>query len=293
MTGCSFPSANISGIDFGPRAMNRSTWCWRRRIPLRHEALWRARLADLPPERQAWIGKPEGRSLWIEYYADHGGDARRLANRWKGQVRKISARQWLASACFSRPLRLSPTLWIVPEPVKKGGLPGKQTLCIPAGVAFGSGEHETTGMMARALARKRWAGLRVLDVGTGSGILALVARVQGAEKVRATDFDPVAIRVARQNEVQNFKRPAIAWVVEDVRALRGESWDLITANLFSDLLIAAAARIVRHLREGGEIWLSGILKSQEAGVVKMYRKYGCRLVEAKHKGKWVFLRLAR
>jgi ribosomal protein L11 methyltransferase len=273
--------------------MNASTWCWRRRILPHEEAAWRARLADLPQDRLAWIEKPGRRTLWIEYYAERFAEARRLAARWKGQVWKMAAREWLSPRHSVPPLRLSGDLWIVPEPVKKAEFFGKTILCIPAGMAFGSGEHETTGMMARAMARKRLAGLHVLDLGTGSGILALVARVQGAGEVRATDFDPVAIRVARQNEAQNFSRPMISWAVEDVLTLRGKAWDLIVANLFSDLLIAAAPRIVRRLRKNGELWLSGILQSQKAGVVRAYQKYGCRLLETKRKGKWVFLRLAR
>jgi SAM-dependent methyltransferase len=119
----------------------------------------------------------------------------------------------------SPPLRIGRALEIVrgrptgPSPVPR--------LCLPHGLAFGSGEHATTSMLLHALARRR--DLRetaVLDLGTGSGVLALAARRLGSRKITATDFDAAAVRTARENESRNFRQPLVRWQCADVRHLR-------------------------------------------------------------------------
>jgi ribosomal protein L11 methyltransferase len=134
----------------------------------------------------------------------------------------------------------------------------------------------------------------VLDLGTGSGVLALAARLFGARKIVATDFDPDAIRTARENEALNFAQPLIHWRRADVRKLRATvRYDLVLANLFSGILIEAAPRIAGCVSPGGELWLSGVLASQEKEVASVYCGQGMQLIRAFRRGKWIMLRLAR
>ena len=158
-------------------------------------------------------------------------------------------------------------------------------------MAFGSGEHATTFMLLRALAqRSDLEKAVVLDLGTGSGILALLARRRGGRRIVATDFDPDAIRTARTNERLNFPDAQIQWRVADVRRLRARGrYHLVLANLFSGILIAAAAVIAASVAPGGELWLSGILRTQSDEVARAYRKIGLKFIGRKSRGKWVML----
>jgi ribosomal protein L11 methyltransferase len=171
----------------------------------------------------------------------------------------------------------------------------KNRLHVPHGIAFGSGEHATTFMLLKALAVKGdWSHARVLDLGTGSGVLALAARQFGARKIVATDFDPDSIRTARQNEALNFSTPLIQWRQADVKKLRpSPRYDLVLANLFSGILVEAAAQIRRCVSPGGDLWLSGILGSQEKEVITAYRRQGLKHSCTNRRGKWVMLELTQ
>jgi ribosomal protein L11 methyltransferase len=164
---------------------------------------------------------------------------------------------------------------------------------VPHGLAFGSGEHATTFLLLRALTRHGNLSA-VLDLGTGSGILALAARRLGAAKIAALDFDPEAIRTARRNERLNFRLPTIHWRQADVKKLRTQNgYELVLANLFSGILCAAAEIITGAVAPGGELWMSGILRPQRQEVVEAYEKRGWRLLRAVRRGKWVMLQWRR
>ena len=214
-----------------------------------------------------------------------------LARQFGGRVRPVHPRDW-SQSCPAPPTRIGRRLQIVHAgtPVPKGDLP---RLHIPHGMAFGSGEHATTHMLLQALTRHEGCGgISVLDLGTGSGILALAARLLGARKVVATDFDPDAVRTARQNEALNFPAPRIGWRCADVKRLRATArYDLVLANLFSGILCEAAPQIAGSVAPGGQLWLGGILRSQQEEVLAVYRGQGLRLARAVNRGKWVMLQL--
>jgi ribosomal protein L11 methyltransferase len=132
----------------------------------------------------------------------------------------------------------------------------------------------------------------VLDLGTGSGVLALAARLFGASKIVATDFDEEAVRTARQNEALNFPQPLIRWTCSDVKKLRAKvRYELVLANLFSGILCEAAPQISASVAPGGQLWLSGILAFQRDEVIAAYRRQGLPLMRALRRGKWVMLML--
>jgi ribosomal protein L11 methyltransferase len=193
------------------------------------------------------------------------------------------------------PTRISPALEILHDKPRKK-LAANQ-LVIPHGLAFGSGDHATTFMLLRALARGQSGEPvpdRVLDLGTGSGVLALAARRFGAKHIVATDFDPAAVRTARQNEALNFSTPLIRWRRADVKKLNAKSrFDLVLGNLFSGILVEAARQITTSLAPGGQLWLSGILREQEHEVIAAYRARGLKLLRSSHRGKWVMLRFGQ
>jgi ribosomal protein L11 methyltransferase len=233
--------------------------------------------------------KPSAARLLLSVYAASRAEVKPLHDLWGGEIRKVLAKEWLAPAKVP-PLRIGRALEIVHDEAQRKTGPVAR-LFIPLGIAFGGGEHATTSMLLRALARrKNMNSCRVLDLGTGSGILALAARQFGAEKIEALDFDAGAIRTARANEALNFSTPRVRWRRADVKRLRVPvRYDLVLANLFSGILCQAAAQITAALAPGGELWLSGILRSQEREVAAAYRRKKLQLVRAARRGRWVML----
>jgi ribosomal protein L11 methyltransferase len=171
------------------------------------------------------------------------------------------------------------------------------TLRLEAGPAFGSGHHETTQGCLRALdwlARQQAPG-RVLDLGCGSGVLALAAARLGAQAVMATDIDPVAVRTAaanaRSNRVAGAVRTLCSVGFDTIPP--GARFDLILANILAEPLKALAPDMRDRVAEGGRIVLSGLLRRQEASVRAVYRAHGFTMVRRFVLGQWPTLVLRR
>ena len=273
------------------------TWCWRRWIPSNRQDFWVARLEAAGRSSWAFVERPGRVRVLLEVYANSRAGAEILGRQWGGRVQVMELREWFRPC--PAPTTIGRQLEIV-----HGELPARNRavcprLVIPHGLAFGSGEHATTYMLLRALAchgfeiRSPVRGARILDLGTGSGVLALAARLFGAKRIVATDFDPQAVGTARQNEVLNFSCPLIRWRRADVRRLRAKArYDVVLANLFSGILVEAAPQIARSVSSNGELWLSGILATQQQReVVAAYRGQGLRLMRTVQRGKWIMLML--
>jgi ribosomal protein L11 methyltransferase len=280
------------------------TWCWRRWIVSGRQETWIGRLQAAGCASWALTERPARARVLLEAYVESRAAAVALTRPWGGRIRAVDAREWIKTRP-APPTRIGRRLEIVREKARSRKKPAWPWLHIPHGLAFGSGEHATTFMLLRALASKAdWSrtavrstivrSTTVLDLGTGSGVLALTARLFGARKIVATDFDPDAVRTARQNEALNFSEPMIRWRRADVRKLRTTvRYDLVLANLFSGILGEAAPRIADCVSPGGQLWLSGILDSQQEEVIAAYRVQGLQLIRAAHRGKWVMLVLRR
>jgi ribosomal protein L11 methyltransferase len=170
---------------------------------------------------------------------------------------------------------------------------------IEAGMAFGTGHHETTALCLGALSelarRRRFA--NVLDLGCGTGVLAIAAAKLWRKRVLASDIDPVAVEVTRQNAAANGEAPLVAAVVADglshpALAARAP-YELIVANILAAPLTRLAVQIVPALRLGGVLVLSGLLRWQENLVLSFYRAQGLTLREIRRDGAWSALVLER
>jgi ribosomal protein L11 methyltransferase len=270
--------------------MPKPTWSWQRRIAPADADAWIARLQAAGCATWTLTERPNRARTLLAVY-----DARRepilaLRGLFGGQVVSIDQSAWLSTKP-TPPTRINAKLEILHDKPRRKT--AAHQLVIPHGLAFGSGEHSTTFMLLRALAREPMPP-RVLDLGTGSGVLALAARRFGAKHIVATDFDPVAVRTARQNEALNFATPQIRWRRADVKRLAEKPrHDLVLGNLFSGILIEAARHITNAVAPGGRLWLSGILREQKNEVVAAYRRQGLQLLRATTRGKWVMLKLQK
>ncbi len=171
----------------------------------------------------------------------------------------------------------------------------KMILHIDPGTAFGTGMHETTQLVIRQLKKFVTKDTQMLDVGTGSGILGIVALKLGAAHVVGTDLDPCAIpAVADNKEANDIKDETFDMLIgniiddKEVQDTVGyEKYDIVTANILADVLLPLTPVIVNQMKKGAYYITSGILDVKEDVVVQAVKDAGLQLVEVTHQGEWV------
>jgi len=174
---------------------------------------------------------------------------------------------------------------------------GKINLRIEAGAAFGTGHHGTTVGCLLAfdeLLKARRFG-KVLDVGCGTGVLALAAARTGSREVIGVDIDAVSVRISRENAILNGARARFVHAsgLSHARVQSAAPYDLVFANILAPPLVALAQDIKRALRPGGVAVLSGLLRTQERRVMAAYTSRGFRLVRRLRRDAWSALALSR
>ncbi len=179
--------------------------------------------------------------------------------------------------------------------------PEQLSLIIEPGMAFGTGHHATTRMAVEALGELDLSGKRVLDVGTGSGILTMAAARLGAALAYGIDLDPQTIPAARENAVQNgLQPPQVQFDVGTLQpetfstpageeALADTGYGVLVANLFAELHDLLAGTYLQQLRPGGHLILTGILQERLALVLAALEREGVQNVAVREDGEWVLV----
>ena len=164
---------------------------------------------------------------------------------------------------------------------------GQAVVVLDPGLSFGTGQHPTTSFCLEQLARLRRNGKQsLLDAGCGSGILAIAAVKLGYAPVEAFDFDPEAVRVAKENARVNQVQPRIARRDLTKLPARGKPFDVVCANLIHDLLIAERDKLLNRVAEGGTLVLAGILNEQFAAVKRAFMAAGMKSVAERSVREW-------
>lgn len=162
------------------------------------------------------------------------------------------------------------------------------------GAAFGTGAHATTAMCLRWLEHLVSPGMRVYDVGCGSGILAVAAAKLGAGEVIAMDYDPVAVSVAEENIRQNNVHNVVACESDLLSACEGAApAELITANIIADVIIRLFAQLDRHLAPGGTLLASGIIDDRIADVEHAAAQHGFTVLDMTCEKEWAAMIIRR
>ena len=162
------------------------------------------------------------------------------------------------------------------------------------GAAFGTGAHATTAMCLRWLEHLVSPGMRVYDVGCGSGILAVAAAKLGAGEVIAMDYDPVAVSVAEENIRQNNVHNVVACESDLLSACEGAApAELITANIIADVIVRLFAQLDRHLAPGGTLLASGIIDDRIADVEHAAAQHGFTVLDMTCEKEWAAMIIRR
>jgi ribosomal protein L11 methyltransferase len=190
-----------------------------------------------------------------------------------------------------KPLRVGRRLLVVPTWEKANSKPDDIVLLIDPGMAFGTGGHETTRLCLELLEQimddmPTLVIPSLLDLGTGSGILAIAAVRLGAGRVCAVDIDPQAIEVTRENLAINNLSDQVECSTTPLESLSG-TFDVILANILAEELVRLAPHLVERLSEGGKLILSGILAEKEPFVRSGFSTQPLEYRETRREGEWV------
>jgi len=267
-----------------------SMYRWTRLSTQSMEEDWYARLVDIDPEHLVMLTQPESTSLKIQVFSDKE-TVERLAKSFGGKITKLSQEVWTGDPARPRaPLAIRNRLKIYSDAISHREAKGPaQAILIPAGMAFGTGDHATTATCLRLLCDlvpTLPRGWRALDAGCGSGILAIAAEKLGASAVEAFDFDPVCIRVATENAEANHCKIIQISEADSRKISRFKKADVILANLFSELLMASAPGFTKKLHPGGYLIFSGVLRRQAEEVCNALEKCGFQKPTITFRGKW-------
>jgi len=272
----------------------KGRFVWRKLSGAKWEDAWVERLAFVS-ERLAITALAGRKTIRLEVFHLTRVEADKIWRAFGGEVVPQKPAAPAQQQAGRAPIRVRDKLVVV----DRSGLPTagedgtrlRPTLVIPAGMAFGTGDHATTATCLRLLAdvsdefrEQPW---ELLDLGTGTGILAIAARLLGARRVDAADFDPDAVRVAKENvKLNSVDRVTVRNL--DVRSWQpARTWDVVVANLFSGLLTEAAPQIAAATSSRGRLIFSGVLRNQEVEVVAALRGAGFHVERIVRKGKWI------
>ena len=224
----------------------------------------RARLAALTPE---WLGFDAGkRALEIANVREED-----WAENWKK---------------YYKPFRVGRHLVVRPVWEKYEPQAGDKIISIDPGMAFGNGTHETTSMCLGLVEDYIKPGDMVLDVGTGSGILAIASVLMGAQSALGIDLDPVAVRVANENIERNGLSGRVHAQVGDLVKGIDTQADVVFANIIADAVILLSRAVRAHMKPGGVFICSGIILEREQDVLDALAEVGFTVDRIEHRGEW-------
>ena len=189
---------------------------------------------------------------------------------------------------YYKPLKIGERIVICPAWERYTPADHELVIRMDPGMAFGTGTHETTRLVIRLLEEYTQAGCRMLDVGTGTGILAICASRLGADVCRAYDIDPTAVRVAREN-IKDSGLTNVTCDQSDLLkqvSLEGGKYDLICANIVADIIIRMTPDVAKYLKQDGVLLASGIIDERCQDVIDAFEQNGFTVVDCITENGW-------
>ncbi|MFN2477432.1 MAG: 50S ribosomal protein L11 methyltransferase [Chthoniobacterales bacterium] len=271
----------------------RPSFIWRKRASREWLAANEWAVTEATSGSFAVIENPRQTRLLLEAFCPRLEIAEKLQAQFGGSSKRLRAdweQQALATSAI-KPLRIGRRLIVASDPADLRDCDAGTTLIVAAGVGFGTGGHATTAMSLRMLeriTRQMSPGWRMFDAGTGSGILALAGCRFEASEVVAVENDPLALATAKANARRNKIR-GVKFILGDATTAQAGTFDIITANLYSELLAIALPRWRKNLKDGARIIISGIMGTQEGDILRVLRANRYGVEETRRRGKWIAL----
>ena len=217
-----------------------------------------------------------------------------ISEKYAAEMRNASDDEWKDNwKQFAKVVRVTDDLVIKPAWVDYERKENEKIIELDSGAAFGTGTHETTHLCAQLLAKYEKSGCSLLDIGTGSGILAIIGASLGFSKIVATDIDSTATETAKINIEKNNFSKIIDVRQGDLLDCVTETFDVITANIIVDVLVILLADVKKYLNENGKLILSGILTERSGEVITAAEQNGFTLEEQKIENDWTALVFAK
>ena len=253
------------------------------------------------PEQQLMPGAPPlppGAGRCIAHFTerDVAADSARELGRAEAPVEVVEEDWSVAWRKHHRPLRVGPRSWVQPPWEDAPAAPGEARVLIDPGMAFGTGSHPTTALCLERLDEllAELPGADVLDVGTGSGVIALLAVKLGAGRVCGTENDPVALEAARRGAGLNgIPSERMRWALADPDQLPEAPYRIVVANILLNTLIELAPAIARKVASGGRLVLSGLLAAQADEAEAAYAALGLSPAGRAQRDGWARVELSR
>ena len=188
---------------------------------------------------------------------------------------------------YYKPIHVTEQLTIVPQWIDYLKNENEQVVLLDPGAAFGTGSHETTKLCLSMLDAYIKKDDVMLDIGTGSGILAITGLLLGAKSADAIDIDPLSVKAAKENAELNHVEDKFNVKLGNLLDHVSGQYDIITANIVADVIISMLADIKPYMKSQGFLILSGIIRERESDVVEVLYKYNYSIVEKHQDGEWV------
>jgi len=206
------------------------------------------------------------------------------------RVKAISDQDWNADwKKHFKPIKVTDTIVIRPPWEKYHSPQGELVITINPQMAFGTGHHESTKLAIIEMEKSVKPGIQVLDVGTGSGILAIISEKLGAESVLGIDNDMDAIKNANENAAMNHTRGSIHFGYAELEQVTPSDYDVVLANINRNVLLNYATLFPDFIKQNGLLILSGILRSDEMKIVQAYTKNGFVIKRKRTLKEWLAL----
>ena len=273
---------------------------WSKLSASRWADAWEERFAGMTDATLVISSFPGRTMIRVEVYCATQKRANAIHKQFGGNVRHLKKQNWAAmSGQAPPPVKVRETFVICTARTRAEiakahkTFPNRDIIAVPADMAFGTGHHATTATVLRLLvdaakplqaARKPWS---MADLGCGSGILAIAAAKLGARQVWGCDYDPAAVRIAKENAARNGTPEVRFSQIDVLKWQPKQTWDIVAANIFHDVLEAAFPQLLKAVAPGGILMLSGILKSQAQDCLAAGKRAGFIVQKVITKGKWV------
>lgn len=184
-------------------------------------------------------------------------------------------------------IRVSDKIVVKPTFKHYSAKPGEIVLTIDPKMSFGTGEHQTTKLVLRLLEKYIRKGMKILDVGSGTGILAIASINLGASKAVAVDLDEICLDNCKENCVLNGVENSVEIITGEIDDVNEKDFDLILANIQKNVLLEIAATIKSNLKSGGVVILSGLLESDKISIEKKYHSLGFITEQVEKMDEWI------